>query len=77
MAGGRASTRERGSVRQRGNSFEIKVYSGVDPVTGKDVYLYGNTKDEREVEKIRDGAACPGRQATERLDTRDAGVHHR
>jgi integrase len=53
MAGGRASTRERGSVRQRGNSFEIKVYSGVDPVTGKDVYLYGNTKDEREVEKIR------------------------
>ncbi|HEY0687476.1 MAG TPA: hypothetical protein VGD71_00425 [Kribbella sp.] len=53
MAGGGASTRERGSVRQRGNSFEIKVYSGVDPVTGKDVYLYGNTKDEREVEKIR------------------------
>jgi hypothetical protein len=28
-------SRKRGNVRQRGNSLQVRVYSGVDPVTGK------------------------------------------
>ncbi|SFQ01469.1 Site-specific recombinase XerD [Amycolatopsis arida] len=31
--------RQRGSVRQRGNSLQVRVYAGVDPVTGKPNYL--------------------------------------
>ncbi len=31
--------RGRGSIRRRGNSLQVRVYSGVDPVTGKDLYL--------------------------------------
>ncbi|GAA2755894.1 tyrosine-type recombinase/integrase [Actinopolymorpha rutila] len=49
----RGRRRERGYVRRRGNSFQVLVYSGVDPLTGKDSYLTESTKDERQVEKIR------------------------
>jgi integrase len=49
----RAGERRRGFVRRRGNSFEVVVYAGVDPLTGKDRYLSRSTKDEREVDKIR------------------------
>ncbi|MEV0681169.1 tyrosine-type recombinase/integrase [Actinosynnema sp. NPDC050436] len=36
--------RRRGSVRQRGNSLQVRVFAGVDPVTGKDVYLSETVK---------------------------------
>ncbi|GAA1281132.1 site-specific integrase [Saccharothrix xinjiangensis] len=36
--------RRRGSVRQRGNSLQVRVFAGVDPVTGKEVYLTGSVK---------------------------------
>jgi len=45
--------RDRGSVRKRGNSYQVLVYAGVDPLTGKDNYLTASTRDEREVDKIR------------------------
>ena len=52
---GRAATegRERGYVRRRGNSYQVLVYSGVDPLTGKDSYLTESTRDAKQVEKIR------------------------
>lgn len=45
--------RPRGSVRLRGSSYNIRVYAGVDPVTGNDIYLSESTRDEREVERIQ------------------------
>jgi integrase len=45
--------RQRGFVRRRGNSYEVVVYAGVDPLTGKASYLSKSTRDEREVDKIR------------------------
>ena len=52
---GRRSTggRERGSVRKRGNSYQVLVYAGVDPVTGKDSYLSESTRDEKKIPEIR------------------------
>ena len=36
---GTAGDRRRGSVRVRGGSLQVRVFAGVDPVTGKDRYL--------------------------------------
>jgi integrase len=45
--------RNRGEIERRGNSFRIKVYAGVDPITGKRLYLTESTTDEKEAERIR------------------------
>jgi integrase len=34
-----AAARERGHIRRRGSSFQVLVYAGVDPVTGRNSYL--------------------------------------
>lgn len=39
MGGDDGARRRIGSVRQRGNSLQVRLFSGVDPVTGRDVYL--------------------------------------
>jgi integrase len=44
MADSGEQRRRRGSVRQRGNSLQVRVFSGIDPVTGKDVYLTETVK---------------------------------
>ena len=54
MAGRRSTGgRERGYVRTRGNSHQVLVYGGVDPVTGKDSYLSESTRDEKKIPQIR------------------------
>ncbi|MEQ7010516.1 hypothetical protein ABN028_30490 [Actinopolymorpha sp. B17G11] len=45
--------RQRGFIRRRGGSYQVLVYAGTDPLTGKDSYLTASTKDEREAERIR------------------------
>jgi len=45
--------RSRAHVRKRGNSFQVSVYAGTDPLTLKEIYLSESTRDERQVEKIR------------------------
>jgi integrase len=45
--------RNRGSIRQRGNSYLVEVYAGIDPLTGKRVYLNGSTTDPKEAERIK------------------------
>lgn len=45
--------RERGHVRKRGNSHQVMVYAGADPVTGKDSYLVESTTDEKLVDQIQ------------------------
>lgn len=48
-----AKRRERGSIERRGDSLRIKVYTGLDPVTGRRLYLTGSTTDEDDAERIR------------------------
>lgn len=48
LAGGR----ERGHIRQRGNSFQVLMYAGVDPLTGRELRLTESTSDEAEAQRI-------------------------
>lgn len=45
--------RERGSIRQRGDSYEIRVYAGTDPLTKKPIYLTGTAESPTDAEKLR------------------------
>lgn len=45
--------RDRGSIEERGGSFRVKVFAGMDPLTGKRLYLTGSSTNRREAEKIR------------------------
>src|SRR4051794_1625402 len=49
---GTKACRARGHVRRRGGSFQVLVYAGVDPLTGKDHYLVESTRDEAQAQKI-------------------------
>lgn len=58
--------RKRGNVRVRGNSLQVRVYAGVDPVTGKPNYLTETIKGtdkaaHRLADKSHDSAASTGR----------------
>lgn len=54
MAGTAGTKRaQRGYVRKRGNSYQVLVYAGPDPLSGKNIYITGSAKDKREVEKVR------------------------
>ncbi len=44
--------RSRGHIRRRDGSFQVLVYAGVDPLTGKDHYLTESTHDEGQAQKI-------------------------
>ena len=44
--------RGQGSIRRRGNSFQVNVYAGLDPLTGKRLYLSDSTTDEAEAKRI-------------------------
>src|SRR3954447_419976 len=53
VAGTSSKTRRgRGHIRRRGGSFQVLVYAGVDPRTGKDHYLTESTRDEGQAKKI-------------------------
>src|SRR3954451_6517300 len=47
--------RQRCTIRKRGKSFRVTVYAGLDPRTGKRMFLSGSTTDAAEVERIRKG----------------------
>ena len=49
----RGRRRGRGSIERRGDSFRIKVCAGLDPLTGRRLYLTESTVDEREAGPIR------------------------
>lgn len=44
--------RKRGHIRKRGNSFQVLVFAGTDPVTGKPNYLTQSTTEEDQVDAI-------------------------
>lgn len=45
--------RERGSIRQRGDSYEVRVYAGTDPLTKKRIEIYGTADSPGAAEKLR------------------------
>lgn len=45
--------RQRGSIRPRGTSFQVRVYAGTNPETGEPHYLSETCTDEKEAEKAR------------------------
>ena len=47
-----AESRPRGNIRRRGASFQVRVYAGTDPLTGKPHYLTGSSTNEREARRI-------------------------
>jgi hypothetical protein len=44
--------RKRGSIRRRGKSFQVLVYAGLDPLTGRRMYLSGSSTSEAEAKRI-------------------------
>lgn len=44
--------RQCGSIRKRGNSLQVLVYAGLDPLTGRRMYLSESTTDESEAKRI-------------------------
>ncbi|MFN2496325.1 MAG: site-specific integrase, partial [Pseudonocardiaceae bacterium] len=52
MAKAGDSRRQRGSIRRRGNSLQVLVYAGLDPLTGQRMYLSESTTDEAEARRI-------------------------
>jgi len=45
--------RQRGTIRKRGKSLQVTVYAGLDPLTGKRMFLSESTTDTAEAERIR------------------------
>ena len=39
-------------VRKRGNSYQVIVYAGLDPVTGRKLHLRGSGTNEAEAHRI-------------------------
>jgi integrase len=52
MASDQAERRRRGTIRERGGVYQVRVYVGLDPVTGERVDLTGTAPSEREAEKM-------------------------
>jgi integrase len=52
MARDVATGRPNGSIRQRGSSYQVRVYAGVDPVTSKPHYLTASTRNRKEADRI-------------------------
>jgi hypothetical protein len=39
-------------IRRRGNSCQAIVFAGIDPVTGRQLYLRGSSTDEDEAKRM-------------------------
>lgn len=57
MAGSSGGRRPRGSIRRHRGNLQVRVYAGLDPVTGKDSYLTetvpAGPDAEKQAEKVR------------------------
>jgi len=47
-----ARVRPRGSIRKRGNSYQVRVYAGVDPLTGRELRLVESAANEASAKRI-------------------------
>jgi integrase len=53
MATPKKRSRQRGSIRPHGNGFQIRVYAGQDPLTGRRLDLVGQAATPEAAEKVR------------------------
>lgn len=58
--------RERGHIRKRGNSYQVLMYAGIDPITGKEIRLAESTSDPNEAERIQTGCGSRSRSGSAR-----------
>ena len=42
-------------IRQRGTRFQVRIFGGIDPATGKQLILTGSAATEAEAVALRDG----------------------
>ena len=54
MAGSRRRQTDLTGIRKRGSTYQVRVFSGVDPVTGQKAYLTGSAPDEAQAIALRD-----------------------
>ena len=52
MARATRTGRPQGHIRQRGRSYQVLVYAGIDPVTGRPRRLTASTTNEKDAERI-------------------------
>ncbi len=53
MAKPQKRRRERGSIRERNGVFQVRVYAGIDPLTGRELYLSETAYTREEAERAR------------------------
>ena len=56
-------------IRRRGNSFQAIVFAGIDPVTGRQLYLRGSSTDEAEAQEDPAPVQGAGGRAATRQDS--------
>src|SRR5918998_4082656 len=54
MARRKQAPKDLTGIRQRGGRYQIRLFGGQDPVTGKQVMLTGSAEDEDAAIKLRD-----------------------
>ncbi|MCU1610900.1 MAG: hypothetical protein JWM45_2816, partial [Pseudonocardiales bacterium] len=54
MARRKQAPKDLTGIRQRGGRYQIRLFGGQDPVTGKQVMLTGSAEDEVAAIKLRD-----------------------
>jgi integrase len=52
MAQRAAKRRTQGSIRNRGRTYQVRVYAGIDPLTNKPIYLTETAPDEKEAQRV-------------------------
>ena len=50
----RRAAKDLTGIRQRGGRYQVRIFGGHDPVTGKQVMLTGSAEDEAAAIKLRD-----------------------
>lgn len=50
----RPRTKDLNGIRTRGRSYQVRVFSGIDPLTGKEVYVTGSAQTEKDAIRLRD-----------------------
>ncbi|MGH3966450.1 MAG: hypothetical protein ACRDRY_24935 [Pseudonocardiaceae bacterium] len=76
MARRKQAPKDLTGIRQRGGRYQIRLFGGQDPVTGKQVMLTGSAEDEDAAIKLRDKFRA-GRAGDGRADKRDVGLSAR
>ena len=64
MTGGKRKDVDLTGIRQRGLTFQVRVFGGTDPVTGKQIMLTGSADSQTAAIDLRDGFRKQVRERT-------------